>query len=70
MMAKKRLFEFVEKTTNVILDPWGLTIGFGEGYNSRDLAHLLDLWCWSQQKGKIQMIFAEKRIQNTMARGW
>jgi len=64
MMAKKRLFEFVEKTTNVILDPQVLTIGFARratGYKRStlifsDLHRLLEV----NKKGKIQMIFAGK----------
>jgi starch phosphorylase len=64
MMAKKGLFEFVEKNTNVTLDPQVLTIGFARrstGYKRStlifsDLHRLLEV----NKKGKIQMIFAGK----------
>jgi starch phosphorylase len=64
IMAKKRLFEFVEKSTNITLDPQVLTIGFARrstGYKRStlifsDLHRLLEV----NKKGKIQMIFAGK----------
>src|SRR4030042_6344356 len=64
VMAKKQLFEYVEKSANVKLDPKVLTIGFARratGYKRStlifsDLHRLLEV----TRRGKIQMVFAGK----------
>jgi len=64
VMAKKMLFDYVEKTKKVKLDPHVLTIGFARratGYKRStlvfsDLHRLLEV----TRRGKIQMVFAGK----------
>jgi starch phosphorylase len=68
MMAKASLIKFVEKSTNVKLDPEVLTIGFARrvtGYKRAtlvfsDLHRLADV----NKRGKIQFVFAGKAHPN------
>ena len=64
VMAKLKLFEFIEKSANMRLDPETLTIGFARratGYKRStlifsDLHRLLDV----NRRGKFQFVFAGK----------